>query len=273
MFQDAVFNLCKKMFQQETFPESFSETTLHMIWKAKGKQTNLDCNRFIHCKSWLPRAAESLVVEGGLKGPLIEGSSIYQIGGQPGHRSEELLFVMKSLVAKYRKQGKKVVLQLYDISKFFDKEMMEDAVLTCVKRKADPKAIRLWVKLNANTKIQVRTGVGMSQFGSVGAVVGQGMLGGALVSQAVLDDAVTENFPPGGELQMEYGDVPLAPLIWMDDILNGTEGLDQARKANTKIDLLLKQRGLSLNKDKSVCLVIGSKTQKKSATEELNKTL
>ena len=211
------------------------------------------------------------MVEGGLKGPLLDGSSIYQIGGQPGHRSEELLFVMKSLVAKYRKQGKKVVLQLYDISKFFDKEMMEDAVLTCVKRKADPKAIRLWVKLNTNTKIQVRTGVGMSQFGNVGAVVGQGMLGGALVSQAVLDDAVTENFPPWGELQMEYGVVPLAPLIWMDDILNGTEGLDQARKSNKKIDFLLKQRGLSLNKDKSVCIVIGSKTQKKSSSEELRK--
>ena len=30
-FQEAVFNLCKKMFNQETFPESFSETTLHMI--------------------------------------------------------------------------------------------------------------------------------------------------------------------------------------------------------------------------------------------------
>ena len=212
-FQDAVFKLCQKMFKQETFPDSFSETTLHMLWKAKGKQTNLDSNRFIHCKSWLPRVAESLGVEGGLKGPLVDGSSIYQIGGQPGHRSEELLYVMKSVIAKYRKVGKNVVLQLFDISKFFDKEMMEDAVLTCLKRKADPKAVRLWFKLSNNTKIQVRTGVGMTQFGDVGAVVGQGMLGGALVSQGVLDEAVSEQFPPGGELQLEYGDVPLAHLL------------------------------------------------------------
>ena len=61
-FQDAVYNLCQKMFRFETFPETFTETTLHMIWKAKGKQTNLDSNRFIHCKPWLPRAAESLIV-------------------------------------------------------------------------------------------------------------------------------------------------------------------------------------------------------------------
>ena len=76
--------------------------------------------------------------------------------------------------------------------------MMEDAKLTCLKRKADPKAVRLWYRLNNNTKIQVITGVGMTQFGNVGAVVGQGMLGGALVSQAVLDEAVMEHFPPDG---------------------------------------------------------------------------
>ena len=43
---------------------------------------------------------ESLVVEEGLRRPLVEGSSIYQIGGQAGHRSEELVFVVKSIIAR-----------------------------------------------------------------------------------------------------------------------------------------------------------------------------
>ena len=51
------------------------------------------------------------MVEGGLKQPLVKESSIYQIGGQPGHRSEELMFVFKSIVAKYRSQGKVVIIQ------------------------------------------------------------------------------------------------------------------------------------------------------------------
>ena len=78
----------------------------------------------------------------GLKEPLVEGLSIYQIGGQPGHRAEELIISLKSIVARYRSQGKTVIIQSSDISKFFDKEMMEDAILTCLKRGADPKAIR-----------------------------------------------------------------------------------------------------------------------------------
>ena len=120
------------MIEQEEFPISFQETTLHMIFKGgkKGKRENLSDNRFIHSKSWWPRTVEGLTVLGGLKEPLISNSSIYQIGGQPGHRSEELVFSVRSLIARQRQQGKLTILQTSDISKFFDKEMVEDALLT-----------------------------------------------------------------------------------------------------------------------------------------------
>ena len=75
----------------------------------------------------------------------------------------------------------------------------------------------------------------MTRFSEVGAVVGQGMLGGALASQAVLDDGVMEHLPPGGELQIDYGEVPLAPLMWLDDVLNAAEGKEDARNVNAKI--------------------------------------
>ena len=97
MFQSVVFMFCKLMFEEDKFPESFQNTTLHMIYKGrKGRHEWLPCNRFIHSKSWLPRIAEALIVREGLKQPLIDGSSICQIGGQPGHRTEELIFSLKS---------------------------------------------------------------------------------------------------------------------------------------------------------------------------------
>ena len=182
-FQNVVFKLCQRFFKEEKFPQSFKETTLHMIYKNnKGRTDILSNHRFIHCKQWLPRVAEGLVVEDGLKEQLVSGSSIYQIGGQPGHRSEELMFVVKSVVARQRSRGKIVIIQGYDISKYFDKERIEDGVLSCLKRGADPKAVRLWFKMNEDTQIRVRTGAGMTRVGKVGAVIGQGMIGGALVS-------------------------------------------------------------------------------------------
>ena len=149
--------------------------------------------------------------------------------------------------------------------------MIEDAVLTCLNRGADPKAVRLWHQLNENTKIEVKTSAGVTEKANVGTVVGQGTIGGALVSQAMLDDAVMQAFPPAGRLQLTYGDVPLAPFMRMDDVLNLTAGLDEAREANERINSLMKKRALSLNEEKSVCIIMGTKQQKKDATEKLNK--
>ena len=153
-FQEVVFKFCLEMIEKETFPSSFKDTTLHMIFKGgKGRRHNLPDNRFIHTKPWWPRLAEGLIVEEGLKQPLVEGSLVYQIGGQPGHRSEEHVFVLKSIIARQRAQGKPIIIQPSDIQKYFDKEMIEDVYLTCLKRGADPKIVRLWYKLNAGTRI------------------------------------------------------------------------------------------------------------------------
>ena len=105
-------------------------------------------------------------------------------------------------------------------------------------------AVRLRVKLNQNTQIKVRTGIGMTIQANIRAAVGQGMLGGALVSQGVLDEAMMEHLPPGEPSQMEYGDVLLAPLMWMDDFISGTDNITKARSINLKVDFLIKQRSL-----------------------------
>jgi hypothetical protein len=242
-----------------------------MIFKGgKGKKEILSDNRFIHSKTWMPRLAEALVVEEGMKKPLVENSTIYQIGGQSKHRPEELIFSMKSVFAKERKEKNPIIIQCWDISKFFDKEMIEDALLTCYKRDVNPKAVRLWAKLNENTKIKVKTGVGESESVDVGAVVGQGTIGGALVSQAVLDEGVKDHFIPGGEDELNYGKAKMGPCMFQDDLIHAATTTLKARAASEKINLVMKKHALKLNKDKSVLIIMGSKAQKKTILEELN---
>ena len=178
---------------------------------------------------------------------------------------------MKSIIAKYRYQGKHLIIQTSDLSKFFDKEMIEDAVMTCYNCGADPKACRLWYKINEGTRIRVRTRAGMIQFTEVGAVVGQGTLGGALVNQAVLDQGISEQFAPGGENELTYGSVPLSPLIFQDDLINGAEGIKESRSACVKMDRVVKRLSLSLNKDKSLCIALGSPKQRQNIKTELQK--
>ena len=78
--------------------------------------------REIHSKEWAARTAEALVVEDGLRDPLVKCSSRYQIGGQAGHRSEELVFVIKSGMAKYKMFKKLLAVNFFYISKFFTRK-------------------------------------------------------------------------------------------------------------------------------------------------------
>ena len=127
-FQNSCFKMCEKMFKTEQFPETFKDTMLHMLYKGKGRKEDLSCNRFIHCKSWLPRLAEACLVEGGIKKHQVEESSRFQVGGQARHRAEELFFCWKSVVAKYKQQGKVVIGQCHDVAEFFDKEVASDTM-------------------------------------------------------------------------------------------------------------------------------------------------
>ena len=226
-----------------------------MIYKGKGRKEELPNSRFIHCKSWLPRVAEACLVEGGTR---------FQVGGQAGHRPKELLFSFKSVIAKYRAQGKVVIGQCHDVLKFFDKEV---AMAVLYRRGVDPKLCRLWAKMN-NTVIHVRTGVGNTQKADIGAVIGQGTIGGAIASQGSLDDGIRGQFQ-GSQEELRYGSVEMGPLLFQDDLLEGSPGVIEARAANIRVSMVMKEKQLSLNEDKSVCLVWGSRSQQSEIKQEL----
>ena len=75
----------------------------------------------------------------------------------------------------------------------------------------------------------------------------------------------------GGAVQMEYGNVPLAPLLWLDDIIRGAELIEQARRVNEKIYFWWNWYGIVPQPGQISVHNYGLKNQKKNATLELGK--
>ena len=174
------------MIKEETFPKYFRKTTLQMIWKGKGSVDILKNSRFLHMKSFLPRACEAVVV-GRMKEKILESSSIYQVGGQPGHSTDECIFVIKSLMARAEATGKCFIISLVDIVGFFDKEQILDVMDSLNRVGVGRKAAKCWFMLNENTEIRVNTAAGLTGTAEAGDLVGQGTAGAGLVSQLNLD--------------------------------------------------------------------------------------
>ena len=168
-FKEAIFCLCKRILEDEEIPERFYLTQLLQLYKGKGSAQGLKNSRFLHLKEWLPRLCEAMVVEGGLS---LKNSTKFQIGGQPGMRTQFHLFAVKSVIGMRERERRGGFLTVADIQKYFDKESLQMGCLSLLQGGADRRAVRLWYKLNSRCTITAMTGAGPTERGEAGPTLG-----------------------------------------------------------------------------------------------------
>ena len=268
-FQSSMYKFCRRMIKEECFPEDFCQTVLQQLWKKKGSKENLNNHRYLHMKLWAPKLTEFLVVSL-MKDDIIAAGTKFQIGGIPGHRVEEHLIVVKSVIQLniFLKTG--VVMQIVDIQKFFDKEILRTVMACLNSAKVNKKAYRCWFKLNQKTVISVATPSGMTKSGEAYEVVPQGSGGSALASGCDIARGV-ESYFSGSLDEMNYGSVRLQPLSYQDDICRLAGSINSTRAGNMKLSGLMDTKGLQCHPDKTVLLVIGTQRFRHEAEEEIKK--
>ena len=139
-----------------------AETVAHHLYKGKCKMTEFSNQRFIHTKDQNQKAFEHVIMDKA-KPKIIEGCTKYQIGALPKHRSQEHLFTLKSVIDWYDYMGKPLVLQLFDISKFFDREMLKDGMDALYSCGIQGKLYRMIFEMNRSTVLSIKTGCGITQ--------------------------------------------------------------------------------------------------------------
>ena len=181
-------------------------------------------------------------------------------------RSQFHLFVIKSTMALAIENKEGRIFTLTDIVKFYDKEMLNDAILA-THNSVDKKALRVWWKMNKSTMITVKTGTGNTDEAEAGAVLGQGSKGAGLMSMRNLDSVVDDYFS-GSDDEDVIGSIRLQPLIWVDDLLRSSQGVQEVRNGNQKLNQIMKEMCLEIHPTKSNYLVVGATKFKKHVEEE-----
>ena len=266
-YKEAIFLYMKRIFKYEETPYAFSITWLIAIWKKKGSALDLNMMRYIHTKMWEAKLCEALVTEH-MKPKIIRACPNIQIGGMPGSSSTEHLVTVKTWMLKLEEMNLNGIFQTFDLSKFFDKESLIDVMQTLkIKAGICDKDYRLWVKLNENANIGVKTSVGDSKTKLVKNSVGQGSFGAALASSINIGCAIEETFR--NKTSARIGHLDLNCVIMQDDIAKMNSKLAEARQGCELIDNTLKRKQLSVNHDKSKYLIMGSKKFRKDTLKEL----
>ena len=128
-----------------------------------------------------------------------------------------------------QERGENGIFNVFDMSKFFDKESLLDCMSTLNKEaKIDNKSYRLWFMMNENSRISVKTSVGDTEERTILDSIGQGSAGAALVSSLNIGCAIDKVFKY--EYTTRIGNLKLNSLIFQDDISKMNDTLDQVRK-------------------------------------------
>ena len=160
---------------------------------------------------------------------------------------------------------------MWDVSKFFDHEALSDCMNELHRSKVQGKLYRLLYEMNKNTKICVKTPVGVTDERDTGEGVGQGTLEGALVSAVSLDNGVNDFFKES-EYEVSYGDIELQPLLYQDDVARMALDIESAQIGNDKMEALAETKLLDYNLEKSCFIVIGSKKTRQVMEDNLDAT-
>ena len=155
----ALYHLFENVWNSESEPDQWRNTNIIQLYKGKGSKDDISNYRNIHTKLETPKFFGHIVVSE-IKDKIMKNMTRFQLGTKPGHRAQEHLFVMRSVMALYELCGLALILQLFDISKFFDREMLLDCMDTLYNNGIRGKLYRLIYEMNRETRIRVRTDVG-----------------------------------------------------------------------------------------------------------------
>ena len=203
-FRNCLFKLFKQVWDTEHKPEQWRNTIIVQLFKQKGDFSDYNNQRFIHTKESVAKLFEGMIVDKSKK-KIISTCSKFQIGGIPKHRSQEHLFNVKSVLALYSWLNIPLYFQVYDLSKYFDKEILKDAMDTLYKCGIKVKLYRLWYEMYKDSQIRVKTASGLTEVKTTGENVTQGSIGGAILSSANLDKTLCSYFG-GSDCEISYGD-------------------------------------------------------------------
>ena len=166
--------------------------------------------------------------------------------------------------------SKPLILQVWNFSKFFDREYLRDCLNELYKCGIKGKLYRLFYALNKNTRFSVLTPVGMTEERSRGEGLGQGTGEGALISAVSLDGGVRSYFH-NSEMEASYGDVKMAPMLFQDDVARLAENVDAAAAqcGNNYTEVLAVTKHLDYTFEKCY-VVMGSKKARCKCNKKLD---
>ena len=134
----------------------------------------------------------------------------------------------------------------FDLKKYFDSEVLIDAMDNLYKSGIRGKLYRLIYEVNKNNLIQIKTPVGATSRFRMGGNVTQ-----------------------GSEHEVSYGSIHMNPIIYQDDLARVACSVISAQAGIDRVEVCMETKMLDLHDEKSCFLVFGKGKSEQAMKREL----
>ena len=185
--------------------------------------------------------------------------SLYQCGFKKDHRTEDNLFVLKTIYNSYVKdENKDVYIAFIDFSKFFDKINREMMLYKLLKYGINGQIYKLIKSVYSKTGYQVRIGDDISPmfYGNNG--LKQGCCMSPTLSSIYQND-LHDNFRTADCDPIQLGTLQINSISWADDLILMSLSKEGLQKCVLKLEEYCRKWGLEINETKTKCMVMTRK--------------
>lgn len=253
---DAIHSLFTSIFSLEIPPSQWSLSNLINLDKGKGDPQLLSNKRGISLTSNLGKLFER-VVNNRVKQYLQFTQA--QAGGREGKSCVDHIFVIKSVINQFQKEKKPTFCAFIDLEKAYDK-VWPDAIYHALwERGIKGKLWRVMKSLNTGLATVVQTKYGPTKPVNICQSIRQG--GVLSVSEfSVLIDCLEEDLQRE-QLGIQFGDLLIASLLLMDDIVLVSDSSQGLQKMLNVVNNFILRWHLVVNPTKSKVIIFNGNSK------------
>merc|ERR1712002_1082348 len=221
-------DILNRMYRENFVPYDWNIGMITQIWKKKEKKGDPTNYRGIAVNSNVGKVMEKLMaIRINEKISLTE----YQGGGKGGSACSEFLFILESLMSKFREKGLHIV--FLDVEKAFDKAWRE-VIMWLMKERGCGKKEWIYLEtLNSENKVRVNTVFGPTDEVSIDRVIKQGAVLSP-IQYAILIDEIARKLMEDN-MGVFLNEINLPCLLWVDDVMVPGESYDEIQTMVNKV--------------------------------------
>ena len=247
------------VFQKGVFPANWADGMIIPLHK-KDDKTDVNNYRGIVISSCLSKVLLRILTKRIDSFMSSSGRwSLYQCGFKKDHRTEDNIFVLKTIYNNYVKEkSKDVYIAFIDFSKFFDKINREMMLYKLIKYGINGPIYSMIKSVYSKTGYQVRIGDDISPmfYGNNG--LKQGCCMSPTLSSIYQND-LHDNFRTDDCAPILLGNLRINSISWADDLILMSLSKNGLQNCVLKLEEYCRKWGLEINEMKTKCMVMTKK--------------